>query len=730
MRSRAGAVLSLLLLFPPALLAGELLCGTSAANDARLQALHERPGRERTRLTAHATAAPVLLRDGAFYLGDDDAISFGTRRFDLNGQSLVFEPQDQTRFAVRREPLRYAEPVGTFLHDFETPPVGSWHYRSYDLTRFTLPLFGESVTRLYFSAFNGVHLTPPGEVSAAQFTDLEAALYRQPLISPLLITNRKPKRLAYPKLFVTESDDALIVTWRSESGEAFGYDVQAELRKDGTIVYSYASMREMRWGAPVLSSGFDPGSVPSRVLAAVNDAPADLAAGHREALSPMLEIQRVELRRIDESELLKVRIQLAGPIDASALLNDETVVFVARVGTSEAWLEIGRSDWKITPFDQSAAVVHGDAARIIGNVIEIYGLQPAAHTSTNPALHVWSFGPSFKFGDLASVTVPFDPPARRIASDFSSLPNGSVIAAPVTEPFTLGALDVYEVWDRIQGAFALSSYAIDAVAIYQSFYSDIIFYAGAYAAGGNPQVAGIRPSSSQVGPLVSKAPTLLHMNQLTYGYNSATEPASLVLLHELGHRWLYFVSIREGEQVTRSLNPIGAHPAAYVHTPAAFPVYAEREASVMGGAYFTPLAAGQYQARVRSAGFSWMDLYLMGLAAPEEVEPWYYLANTVPALPQAYAPEDGVIVSGGRRDVTLEQVTSVHGMRDPSAGLSQKTFRVAFVLVTEGGEPTAEEIAKMNEWRSLLERDFVLATGGRGRVETRSSEPAKRRGVR
>jgi hypothetical protein len=730
MRSRAGAVLSLLLLFPSAHLAGDPLCGTSPANDARLRALHERPGRERSPIISHATAAPPLLRDGAFYLGNDDAISFGTRRFDLAGQSLLFEPQDVSRFAVRREPLRYVAPEGTFLHDFETSSGGASHYRSYNLTRFTLPLFGDSVNRVYLSAFNGIHLAPPGEFASAQFTDLEAALYSEPLLSPLLITNRKPKRLAYPKLFVTESDEALIVTWRSETGEAFGYDVQAELRKDGTIVYSYASMREMQWGAPVLSSGFNPALVPTRLLASVNDAPADLAGGHREGLAPMLEIQRVEVQRIDESELLKVRIQLAAPVDASALLNDEMMVFVARLGASEAWLEIGRSSWKITTFDQSVAVEYGDAARIVGNVIEIYGLQPAAHTSVNLPLQVWSFGPSFKFGDTASVMVPFDPPARRIASDLSSLPNGSILASPVTEPFTLGAVDVYEVWDRIQAAFALSSHAVDAVAIYQSFYSDLIFYAGAYAAGGNPQVAGIRAPSSAVGPLAPRAPTLLHMNQLTYGYNSATEPASLVLLHEFGHRWLYFISIREGDQVTRSLNPVSAHPAAYVHTPAAFPVYAEREASVMGGAYFTPLGAGKYQARTRSAGFSWMDLYLMGLAAPDEVEPWHYLANTVPALPQAYGPADGVIVTGERRDVKLEQVTSVHGMRDPSTGLSQKTFRVAFVLVTEGGEPTAAEIAKMNEWRSLLERDFSRATGGRGRVETRSVEPVRRRGVR
>lgn len=151
----------------------------------------------------------------------------------------------------------------------------------------------------------------------------------------------------------------------------------------------------------------------------------------------------------------------------------------------------------------------------------------------------------------------------------------------------------------------------------------------------------------------------------------------------------------------------------------------------MGGAYFTSLQNGMYEARAKNAGFSWTDLYLMGLASPTEVEPWFYLANTAPPLPVAYWPEDGAIVSGQIRPVNVNQIIDAHGARQPDASLSQKRFRVLFVLVTEhGGPPSAEEVAQMHEWRAILERDFHLATGGRARVDTGGVVSPRQRAVR
>jgi hypothetical protein len=149
----------------------------------------------------------------------------------------------------------------------------------------------------------------------------------------------------------------------------------------------------------------------------------------------------------------------------------------------------------------------------------------------------------------------------------------------------------------------------------------------------------------------------------------------------------------------------------------------------MGGAVFAEEGPGTYRTRVANRGYSWTDLYLMGLAAKEEVQPWFYLAGTT--LPLAYWPENDIVVSGEKRGVTIDQVVAVHGPRNPSVNLSQKTFRVLFVLVTpEGQDASDADVAKMNEWRALFERTFSLATGGRARVETTFVQPTKRRAAR
>jgi hypothetical protein len=267
------------------------------------------------------------------------------------------------------------------------------------------------------------------------------------------------------------------------------------------------------------------------------------------------------------------------------------------------------------------------------------------------------------------------------------------------------------------------------VAIYQSFYTDMIFYAGAYALIGNSGTNGIGISGPNFGPNVRRGPNLMHMNHFKYNYNVAPETASQVILHEFGHRWLYFFRFADRGEVSSALNPISAHPAAYVSTPSAFPVFKENESSVMGGAVFLPEGPNTYRTKVANRGYSWMDLYLMGLAEASEVTPWYYLTGTT--LRAEYWPDDNVVVTGDKHEVNLDQVVQVHGPRFPTTAYAQKKFKVLFVLVTEPGkDATDADVAKMNEWRALFEKTFNQATGGRGGVETSFVQPGKKRATR
>jgi len=709
----------------------EPMCATSASNDARLRALHERMSM-RPRIAANAVPTVPVLREGAFYIDADDGVIADYRPFDLGEQSLVFEPRADSKFAVRREALRYIEPAGAPLRDFQIRTGTPWYSVRYDLG-FVFPIFGRDVTTLYLTAFNGIHFSTPNEPGMNQFDALEAVLNREPLLSPLMITNRKPSRLAYPLLFVEQNADGVVITWRSATGADFGYDVQAELHKDGSVVYSYRAPRVLRWGTPVLSAGFDPANVTRRALGGLDDARGDLVAGtYASSLADMNDIRRFDVYRVDESELFVLRLQVAAAVNPSKLTNGESLRYVVQVGNVAAWLDVTKTGWSITPFNAAgAAVANGAEVRFDGDAIEFYGLQAPADAAIDAQVVVWAVAPSTnRTIDFASRSIAFDAPLRRIAGDLSSVANGSELSLPITEAFTLGELDPASVWERLQSTFALSSYDIDAVAIYQSFFTDIIFYAGAYSTGGNAGVDGIAAPSATRGSTVARRPSLLHMNQLTYGWNSSERSSSHVMLHELGHRWLYFARLFEGGQASRVLNPVSAHPAGYVHTPSAFRVWDDGESSVMGGAVFSLLSDGRYRAHAANYGYSWPDLYLMGLASPEEVETWFYVANTDPALPKEYWPADGATVTGERRNVNVGQIMIAEGARNPPTATSQRMFRVLFVLVTGAGGPADEEVAKINEWRALLEKTFTIATGGRARVTTDYARATKKRALR
>ncbi|HVS31007.1 MAG TPA: hypothetical protein VMS98_06085, partial [Thermoanaerobaculia bacterium] len=122
-------------------------------------------------------------------------------------------------------------------------------------------------------------------------------------------------------------------------------------------------------------------------------------------------------------------------------------------------------------------------------------------------------------------------------------------------------------------------------------------------------------------------------------------------------------------------------------------------------------------------GFSWLDLYLMGLADPAEVKPWFYIADSSPTLAGEYYAPPNQRFTGLRKDVTLDQVIAGTGLRVPSHRESQRRFRVAFVLLTSGEQPGPTELVQMALYRELMERDFRAATDARGEVQTVISPP-------
>ena len=188
--------------------------------------------------------------------------------------------------------------------------------------------------------------------------------------------------------------------------------------------------------------------------------------------------------------------------------------------------------------------------------------------------------------------------------------------------------------------------------------------------------------------------------------------------HEMGHRWSAFVSAKvNGETIV--LGP--THWDRGLQAPVPFPYQRPIEASAMGGGVwqdnldgtFTQLDDNYY---VPATGWSYLDLYLMGLAAPSEVPDFFILRNLQPAGKD----EDGnPIFKADRTKVTIEDVIAAEGPRTPDLDHSQRDFNTGMVVVVEHGKtPSKELLEKTNGIRLRWMDYWETTTGHRSRMTT------------
>ncbi len=298
-------------------------------------------------------------------------------------------------------------------------------------------------------------------------------------------------------------------------------------------------------------------------------------------------------------------------------------------------------------------------------------------------------------------------------------PNGSNLtdlstlnAAPTTirrafEAFTFPALLPHEIEDVLRDVYGFDADNLDGVAIYQNFYTDITFYAGAYHTQGNPGVDGIgKPNNLDI--------SLMHMNYLDLSWNHRDDGSAVsVLSHEFGHRWLYFV---DGVGPSR----IGAHPAQNSHLPAPFVWWTAIDSSPMGGANWIDNGDGTFTSPPERTyyAYAWIELYLMGLAGPGEVLPWWYIGDNADLTAPYYPPVD-TTYPGTVVDLTIDDIINANGDRAPAYPETQRDFRVAIVLLTRPENPLQPSDLvnvrhKMGVWREA----FGVTVGQRGSVET------------
>jgi len=183
--------------------------------------------------------------------------------------------------------------------------------------------------------------------------------------------------------------------------------------------------------------------------------------------------------------------------------------------------------------------------------------------------------------------------------------------------------------------------------------------------------------------------------------------------HEMGHRWSAFVSAKVGDE-TIPLGPV--HWTKGLQAPAAFPYQRPTEASAMGGGVwqdnldstFTQLDDDYY---VPATGYSYLDLYLMGMISAVEVPDFFILRNLVPAGKDANGRP---IFKADRTKVTIRDVIAFEGARMPDVDHSQRKFNTGIVVIVEHGKtPSPELVERANGIRRQWIDYWETITGHR-----------------
>jgi hypothetical protein len=239
---------------------------------------------------------------------------------------------------------------------------------------------------------------------------------------------------------------------------------------------------------------------------------------------------------------------------------------------------------------------------------------------------------------------------------------------------------------------------------------------------------GIPLSTSTHPPLRA---ILLHNNVLVMADRAAKSRApvegfsSYLFLLEFMHQWGPAVSI----------------PAPGAGDLEGFPYHWSfflESTSPDGGNHWTDNGDGTFTVVPRAPKdvlYSPLDLYLMGIGQPSEVMPFGILTNpTVPAMPTDPlwgGPFAGhsfpwfdttsppLTVTATRRVVSIDDIVSTNGMRDP-APVASKTFSVAIILVVPPNATDADVTSASMTFEPMaadLAPSFQRATSGRGTLD-------------
>lgn len=228
-------------------------------------------------------------------------------------------------------------------------------------------------------------------------------------------------------------------------------------------------------------------------------------------------------------------------------------------------------------------------------------------------------------------------------------------------------------------------------------------------------------------PVAGRLQSILHMNDINGYPDDPTAffwrhntPRSL-LLHEVGHRWLarIFLRLPDEKDLAVLLGRSFTHWQFFHNTSGSA---VEGNAWSPDGARFGTLDV--------EPGLGPLDLYLMGMLAPHEVQPgalWYLRQWTELAPPtdhngnvwtQISAPTPGVSCAAEKREFTMDDVVYANGDRYPAYPDARRDFRIAYVMVVSNLESvTPQQLSRLQTLQQSFREHFHTQTLQRGSVD-------------
>ncbi len=189
---------------------------------------------------------------------------------------------------------------------------------------------------------------------------------------------------------------------------------------------------------------------------------------------------------------------------------------------------------------------------------------------------------------------------------------------------------------------------------------------------------------------------LIFMNAWQYWSGGSDTLTSAVFGQELGHRWGAYVGYDLGDGVaTDTLGRDDGHWSYWLET----------SNSPMEGNAWVDAGDGSFRLDAEEEiAYSDLDLYLMGLIAPEEVEPFFLIQDpagldrSAGSAPEYYASGRDQTATGFAQEITIEDVILAEGERDPAVGESPTDFNMVVVLILGRDEvPTADLLGNVED---------------------------------